>query len=400
MNSIASRAKNVSPSLTLEITAKAKKMQEEGINVISFGAGEPDFNTPDYIINAAKTALDKGITKYTPASGTVSVRKAICKKLKVDNDLDYEPVQIVVSNGAKHALHNAFMAILDPGEEVIIPSPYWLTYPEIVKLCDGVPVYVSTKPENHFKMTAAELKAAITPKTKALILNNPSNPTGVVYNKEDIIELAKVLEQTSIYIIADEIYEKLIYDGSEAYSIAQYSPKLKEQTIVVNGVSKTYSMTGWRIGYTASNAAVAKAIANIQSHCTSNPNSMAQYATVEALSSPEGLVFLDKMKSTFDRRRKYISGRLDSMNPLTYVMPSGAFYVMVGIKGLYGKKIGNITINTAMDVAAAMLEFANCAVIPCESFGADDYIRLSYAISDEDIKTGMDNISEFLKKFN
>lgn len=393
---IANRAKKVSPSLTLEITAKANKMKAEGIDVVSFGAGEPDFNTPDYIIAAAKTALDKGLTKYTPASGTVSVRKAICAKLKTDNNLTYEPSEIVVSNGAKHSLYNAFLAVVNAGDEVIIPAPYWLTYPELVKLCDGVPVYVDTKAENNFKMTPAELQKAITPKTKAIIFNNPSNPTGTVYTESEIKALAAVIEKTDIYVVSDEIYEKLVYDDVKFYSFAQVSDKIKSQTILVNGVSKSYSMTGWRIGYTASSKAVADAMGNMQSHTTSNPNSIAQYATAEALTNPEGLKFLSTMHAEFDARRKVITAALSKMKPLTIIIPKGAFYVMVCVKALFGKTFNGKKMETALDVAGAMLEGANCAVIPCESFGADDYIRLSYAISMDDINKGMDNIRGFL----
>lgn len=397
MTTIANRAKGVSPSLTLEITAKAKKMQEDGINVVSFGAGEPDFNTPDYIIKAAKEALDKGITKYTPASGTVGLKKAIAAKLNRDNGLTYQNSEIVISNGAKHSLYNAFLAIVNAGDEVIIPAPYWLTYPELVKLCDGVPKYIDTKKENDFKMTPEELKAAITPRTKAIIFNNPSNPTGVVYSKEEIEALAKVLEETDIYVVADEIYEKLIY-GVEFFSFAKVSEKMKNQTILVNGVSKTYSMTGWRIGFTASNKEVASAMGNMQSHTTSNPNSIAQYASVVAYNSSEGEVFLSKMWETFNVRREYIIKRMKKMSPLTFVEPKGAFYCFVGMEKLIGKTHKNVTIKSAGDLANLLIDYANVAVIPCESFGADNYIRLSYAISDKDIELGLDRIEDFVKQ--
>lgn len=371
-------------------------MKEDGKPVVSFGAGEPDFNTPQYILDAAKTALDKGLTKYTPASGTVALRQAIAQKLQADNGLRYDPAQIVVSNGAKHSLCNAFMAILDPGDEVLIPAPYWLTYPELVKLADGVPVILHTDERNSFKLTPAQLKAAITPKTKALIFNNPSNPTGVVYTESEIRALAAVLEQTDIYIVSDEIYEKLVYDGLSAFSIAACSPKLQEQTIVVNGVSKTYSMTGWRIGYTASNAAVAKAMGSMQSHMTSNPNSIAQYATLEALTHSEGLAFLETMKKTFDERRKLITERLGKIDKLTYIHPQGAFYVMVSIKNILGRTACGVRLQTALDVANVLIDRYNVAVIPCESFGAPDYLRLSYAIGADDIVRGLDSIAQFV----
>lgn len=394
--SIANRAKGVSPSLTLAITAKSKKMKEDGIDVISFSAGEPDFNTPDYIIEAAKVALDKGMTKYTPSSGTLNLRKAICEKLKKDNNLDYSPNQIVVSNGAKHSLYNAMQAIVNPGDEVIIPAPYWLTYPELVKLSDGIPVAVNTCEKNGFKLTAEELEKAITPKTKALIFNSPSNPTGSVYSKAEITALAKVIEKAGIYVISDEIYEKLVYDGTQHYSIAECSPKLYEKTVIVNGVSKTYAMTGWRIGYTASNKEIANAIDNMQSHTTSNANSIAQYATQVALSSEKGNEFLRVMQDAFTKRRQFMLERIKAMSIVSCVEPHGAFYVMMKVSGLFNKAIDGKVMKTAQDVAELMLDKVNVAVIPGESFGADEYIRLSYAISEKDIKTGLDSIEKFV----
>ncbi len=397
MKDIALRVQRVSPSLTLEITAKAKKMKEDGIAVVSFGAGEPDFNTPDYILRAGKEALDKGVTKYTPASGTIAIRKEIAKKLKYDNGLDYDFSQIVVSNGAKHALYNACMAIINKGDEVIIPAPYWLTYPELVKLADGVPVYIDADAKEGFKITPQQLKKAITKKTKAIIFNNPSNPTGAVYTKDEIIQLAKIIEDADIYVISDEIYEKLTYDDIEYYSIASYSKKLYENTIVVNGVSKSYSMTGWRIGYTACNATLAKAIASMQSHVTSNPNSIAQYATVVALESDEGEKFLRDMKKTFDERRKLISSLLSNAQ-IKYVYPQGAFYVMASVQETFGKTANGKVIKSASDFASALLESKAVATIPCESFGASGYVRLSYAISNDDITSGIQKMEQFIKE--
>lgn len=398
MASIAQRAKRVSPSLTLEITAKAKKMKSEGESVISFGAGEPDFNTPEYIVTAAKCALDDGLTKYTPASGTDSLKKVIASKLLRDNDLKYDPKCIVVSNGAKHALYNTFLALIDPGDEVIVPAPFWLTYPELVKLCEGEVKYVYTKAENDFKMTAEELKSAITPKTKAVLINNPCNPTGAVYSREELCSLAKALEDTDIYIVSDEIYEKLMYEGGEYYSIAQFSEKIKERTVVVNGVSKTYSMTGWRIGYTASNAEVAKAISSIQSHTTSNPNSIAQYAAREAYMHKDGEAFLEEMKNTFDSRRKLMISSLEKMKELKFIYPKGAFYVMINVSGLFGKTTPKgKKLDSAYAVATELLTEKMVAAIPCESFGAPEYLRLSYAISADDITEGLKRIGEFVK---
>ena len=394
MNIIADRALSVSPSLTLEITAKGKKMKEDGIDVVSFGAGEPDFNTPDYINEKAKEALDKGFTKYTPASGMAELRQVIAEKLKKENGLDYDFTDIVVSNGGKHALYNAFMATVNPGDEVILPAPYWLTYPELIKLCGGTVKILDTKPENDFKMTPTQLEKAITKKTKAIVFNNPSNPTGAVYDESEIKALAAVLEKADIYVISDEIYEKLCY-GVDFYSIANVSEKLKNNTIIVNGLSKTYSMTGWRIGYTASNKTLAKAMGNIQSHTASNPNSIAQYASVAAISHKEGEEFLAGMRETFDRRRKLAVSMLKEMEPLTYIEPQGAFYIMVGIGGVKGRSINGKIIRTAADFANALIDTVNVVAIPCESFGAPDYIRLSYAVSDENIKKGLERIKKF-----
>lgn len=392
---ITERASRIAPSLTLEITAKAKKLKAEGVGVVSFGAGEPDFNTPDYIIEAAKDALDRGLTKYTPAAGTLTLRQAICDKLKRDNGLDYAAGDIVVSNGAKHALANAFLATVEAGEEVIIPAPYWLTYPELVKLAEGVPVYVHTSAKNSFKITPAELENAITDKTRAVLINNPNNPTGAVYTREEIEALAAVLRKyPDIYIISDEIYEKLCY-GVEPYSIAACE-SMRERTVIVNGVSKTYAMTGWRIGYTASATSLAKAIGSMQSHMASNANTIAQYASEAALVHDEGEKFLKLMRETFDRRRQLMIRLLDGMPQVTYIEPLGAFYVMVGIEGLLGKTLSGCKIDTALDFANALLEKEKVAVIPCESFGADGYIRLSYAISESDIAHGLDGIKRFI----
>ncbi len=397
---IAKRALEITPSLTLELTAKAKKLKKEGRDVVSFGAGEPDFNTPEYIRNAAKEALDKGLTKYTPASGTATLKKVICDKLKRDNGLDYSPANIVVSNGAKHALFNAMQAIIEEGDEVIIPAPFWLTYPELVKLAGGVPVIVQTKPENGFKLTAAELEAALTPATRALVLNNPNNPTGAVYTEEEIVSLARVVEKTDIAVISDEIYEVLNYTDKPVYSIAAYSQKLKDQTIIVNGVSKTYSMTGWRIGFTACDATVSKAISSMQSHATSNPNTIAQYAAQSAYEHEEGEAFLREMRESFDRRRKLIMAKLDEIPLLSYVRPDGAFYIFVSVEKVLGKSYDGVKINSALDFANILLDKKDVTVIPCESFGADGYIRLSYAISDEDIVKGVERIGEFIAHTN
>ncbi|HEY8423697.1 MAG TPA: pyridoxal phosphate-dependent aminotransferase [Clostridia bacterium] len=393
---LAKRTAQISSSLTLAITAMAKKMKAEGIDVVGFGAGEPDFNTPEYIIEAAKEALDKGFTKYTANSGMPQLKEAICQKFLRDNGLKYEPSQIIVSNGAKHSLYNAMLALVDQGDEVIIPAPYWLTYPELVKMCDGTPVIVDTQ-EDGFKLTPEKLKKAITPKTKAIIINSPSNPSGVVYTKEELWALAEVLENTDIYVISDEIYEKLIYDGYKHYSIASYSPKLYKQTIVVNGVSKTYSMTGWRVGYLAADKEIVQAIDKMQSHSTSNACSISQYATVRALNA-ESSEFLEKMLKTFDERRKLIVDFVNSSPYLWCPEPKGAFYVMVNISKIFGKSIDGQVINSAQRAAELMLQYAKVAVVPCESFGAPEFIRLSYATSKEEIQKGLQRLQEFLEK--
>jgi aspartate aminotransferase len=393
MDKIAGRAAGVSPSLTLEITAKGNKLKAEGKDVVSFGAGEPDFNTPAYIIDKAKEALDKGLTKYTPASGTLELKKAIAAKLLKDNGLRYEPNQIVVSNGAKHSLYNVFSAIIDPGDEVIIPAPYWLTYPELVKLCGGVPVYVSARAEDGFKIKPEALEKAITKRTKALVFNNPSNPTGAVYSESEIRALAAVAQKADIYVVSDEIYEKLVY-GAEFFSIASVNEKLYNNTVVVNGFSKTYSMTGWRVGYTASTKALASAMGGIQSHTTSNPNSIAQYAAAAAIAGAEGEAFLKEMLGTFGRRRRLMTDRLAAMKPLTFVEPRGAFYVMIGIENFVGKSFGGTVIKSAADFSNILIDGFGVVTVPCESFGADMFIRLSYAVSDADIIKGLDRIEK------
>ncbi|MCH5161211.1 MAG: pyridoxal phosphate-dependent aminotransferase [Clostridiales bacterium] len=394
---ISIRAKQISPSLTLEITARAKKMRSDGIKVVSFAAGEPDFNTPDYILEAGHKALQSGYTKYTPAAGIPELRNAICEKLKNDNALEYTPSQIVVSNGGKHSLFNAFLTVLEPGDEVVIPSPYWLSYPELVKMCGGVPKFVETKAENNFKITPEELEAAITDKTKAFILNNPNNPTGAVYTRRELNALAAVIEKYEIFVISDEIYEKLNYEHRH-HSIAACSDMLKDLTIVVNGMSKTYSMTGWRVGYAAASEKIASAMASIQSHSTSNVNAVAQYASYVALSDKlHGDAFLEDMRATFDARRALMMLRLSRMG-LSYIEPKGAFYIMVCIKPFEGKKFEGVAIRSAYDLASSLLEHAQVAVIPCESFGAPDYIRLSYAASEKDIERGLDAMKNYFEQ--
>ena len=393
---IAKRMSSISPSLTLAISAKAKAMKAAGEPVVSFGVGEPDFNTPENIISAAKTALDNGQTKYTPSSGLMPLRKAICEKFEKDNGLSYEPSQIIVSNGAKHSIFNACYALLNEGDEVIIPVPYWLTYPEVVKVCGGVPVYMETKKENKFKFTADDLKKAITPKTKMLIFNSPSNPTGAVYTEEEVRAIARVCEEAEIFVLADEIYEKLTYDGAKPFSIAKCSEKMKDLTVTVNGVSKTYAMTGWRIGYLAAPKDVAKAIDSFQSHATSNACSISQYATIAALASPEEEV--QSMVEVFARRREKLLALIEEIDGVEGVKPDGAFYVMLVVGGLYGKSYQGKVIDGSVAFADALLEGEKVATIPGVSFGADDCLRLSYSLSEEDIEEGLKRIKRFISE--
>ena len=390
---LSEKAKKISPSTTLAIDAKFKEMKAQGMDVVGFGAGEPDFDTPDFIKKAAIEAINSGKTKYTPAAGTMELRKAICEKLKRENGLDYAPNQIIVSNGAKHSLVNAFMAILNPGDEVIIPAPFWVSYPEMVKIADGVPMVIETKEENDFKFTAEQFENAITDKTRALVLNSPSNPTGMVYTEEELRAIADVAVKHEIYVIADEIYEHLIYEGHNT-SIASFGEKIKDLTIIINGVSKTYAMTGWRIGYTASHADIAKVMGNLQSHATSNPNSIAQAATVAALNGDGTEIAM--MKEEFKKRRDYMVDRINSIEGVSCRKPQGAFYVLMNISKLKGKTLGGVVINTSDDLANVLLDQAKLALVPCSGFGADDFMRWSYANSMETIKEGLDRLEKFL----
>lgn len=394
---LASRMEAVSPSLTLAITAKAKALKAAGENVISFGVGEPDFNTPEHIVDAAKTALDKGYTKYTPSSGLPALREAICEKLKRDNGLDYKPSQVIVSNGAKHSVFNVCFALLEEGDEVIVPTPYWLTYPEAVKVCGGVPVYVECTKENGFKMTAEALEKVITPKTKMLIFNSPNNPTGAVYTEDEVRAIAKVCEENEIFVLSDEIYEKLCYSGTKPLSIASCSEKMKDLTVVVNGVSKTYAMTGWRIGYLAAPEDLAKAIDSFQSHATSNACSISQYAAIEALKSPEEEI--EKMVSIFAERREKLLALLKDVKGVTAVEPQGAFYVMLDVSGVYGKSYHGKTVTGSVEFAAELLESEKVAVVPGISFGADDCVRISYSLSMAEIEEGIRRIKKFVESF-
>ena len=362
------KAQAIEPSLTLAITAKAKEMKEKGIDVISFSAGEPDFNTPKNIINAAIKAMEDGNTKDTSVNGILQLREAICKKFKDDNGLEYNPSQIVVSTGAKQSLANTFLAILNPGDEVIVSTPYWVSYPELIKLADGKPVFVEGDEKSNYKFTKENLEKAVTAKTKAIVLNTPNNPTGTIYNNENHISIASL--------------------SKDAY----------ERTIVINGLSKSYAMTGWRIGYCAASEKIAKLMISIQSHVTSNVCSITQYAALEALNGPQDEI--TKMINEFEKRRNYMINRIESIDNLSIVKPKGAFYIMINIENCLGKEINGKILNDSMEFCASLLENEKLAVIPGKAFGLNNYIRVSYATSMEAIKEGLNRIESFIKKLN
>lgn len=394
---LSEKALGIKPSSTLSITEKAGVLRGEGKDVISFSVGEPDFDTPDHIKKAAIAAINEGFTKYTPAAGTVELRKAVAKKLKEDNGLDYDYTQIVISNGAKHSLVNALMAIVNPGDEVIIPAPFWLSYAEMVRIAGGTPVIVYTKAENNFELSREVLESAYTEKTKAVIVTTPSNPTGMVLTEKCLREIADFAVEKDIIVIADEIYEKLIYSKDKKHiSIASFGKEIYERTITVNGVSKSYAMTGWRIGYTASSKQIAKLMASMQSHMTSNPNSIAQMAALAAIEGPQDCV--EDMREKFEERRDYIYDRVAKMPYLKTLKPEGAFYLFVDFSGTYGKKYNDIVLESAAQIGALLLDEELIAVVPCADFGMPDYIRFSYATSNENIKKGMDRLEDFISK--
>jgi len=391
---ISKKYSSISASPTLAIDSKFKQMKADGMNVVGFGAGEPDFDTPQFIKDAAIKAINDGMTKYTPASGTIALKKAVCDKFKRHNNLDYTPDQIVISNGAKHSLVNVLGAILNPGDEVIIPAPFWVSYTEMVKLRDGVPVIVQATEEENFLCSPEKIENAITDKTRAIIINSPSNPTGMVYDEESLRKIADIAVKHNIYVISDEIYEHLIYDGKKHVSIASFNEEIKNLTIIINGVSKTYAMTGWRIGFTASNKEIAKVMGNVQSHETSNPNSIAQEASRAALEGSEDE--LHAMVDEFSKRRLHMVDRISKIPGVSCLKPEGAFYVMMNIKSLYGKSCNGTVINSADDFAQCFLDEKLVAVVPGTGFYADGYVRWSYATSLENINEGMDRLEEFI----
>jgi aspartate aminotransferase len=383
---LSSRATSLTPSLTLSIDSKAKAMKAEGIDVCGFGVGEPDFDTPEHIKAAAMAAIETGFTKYTPSSGIPELRQAIADKFVADNKLEYKPSQIIVSNGAKHSCYNAILAMCEPGDEVIIPAPYWLSYPEMVRLAGAEPVFVQTSEENSWKMTAEEFESAMTPRTKLVIINSPGNPTGSVYTREELEKLAEVAAGEDIFILSDEIYEKLVYDGTEHFSIASISPEIYNLTVTINGLSKAYAMTGWRLGYLGAPEPIAKAIDSIQSHSTSNPCSFAQKGGLAALKGTQQPV--TDMCAEFDMRRQYMYDRLTKIPNVTAVKPLGAFYILVNISKLA---------LTSQNFADRLLSKANVAVVPGIAFGDDRTLRFSYATSMDVIKKGIDRFEEFCR---
>jgi aspartate aminotransferase len=396
MTILSNRAKNLKPSPTLAITAKAKSMTAQGIHVVSFGAGEPDFDTPDNIKHAAITAIKGGFTKYTAAGGIDELKDAVIQKFQRDNQLTFKRSQILISCGGKHAIYNLAQALFDQGEEVIIPAPYWVSYPAIVELADATPVILETTEEDDFKINPDDLIKMITPRTKALVLNSPSNPTGSGYTKADLEKIADIVVAKNIFVLSDEIYEKIIYDGFRFASIASLGEEILKRTIIVHGVAKTYAMTGWRIGYTAGPEEIVTAMNNIQSQSTSNPNSIAQKASVEALLGPQQEV--DKMVSAFTRRRDYIVDRLNGMKGVSCYKPVGAFYVFPNFSSFYGRSYQGRKIANSSDLGTFLLDVARVAVVPGIEFGADAFQRLSYATSMEDIREGLNRIEEGLEK--
>lgn len=383
---LSKRITKISPSITLAINAKANAMIAKGIDIVNLSAGQPDFDTPDNIKKAAITAIKQGFTKYTPVPGIIELRKAICKKLKDDNNLDYNPEQILVSCGAKHSIYNIMQALLNPNDQVIIPVPYWVSYIEQVKLTGAKPVLLKTK---NFKINPDQLKKAINKKTKLIIINSPNNPTGAVYTKQELEKIANIAVENNIYVLSDEIYEKLIYE-TKHHSIASFNKEIKKLTITINGVSKAYSMTGWRIGYAAGPSNIIKAASNLQSHSTSNPTSISQKAALEALQGPQKSI--TKMVQTFKKRRDYIVKRLNKIKDITCSKPEATFYVFPNVSELYNGKI-----KTSNDLALSLLEKAKVAVIPGSAFGDDHFIRISFCCSMADIEKGMDRIEEFVK---
>lgn len=395
MKELAQIASVVQASSTMAIDSLAKQMKADGIDVVGFGAGEPDFNTPDHIKAAANKAIAENVTRYTPASGTLALKEAVCKRIHEDCGVDYKPSQVVVSSGAKHCVYLALRALVNPGDEIILPAPFWVSYLELIKMVGAKPVVVTAEESAGFKMTAEQLAAAITPNTKALILNNPSNPTGMVYSREELEAIAAVCVEKDIYVISDEIYYGLLYDGVQSVSVAALGDEIKERTILINGVSKSYAMTGWRIGYLLSNEKIAKVMSNFVSHSTGSPCAVSQAASVAALVGPQDCV--EEMRRAFEERRNYIVERMNQINGVSCIKPEGAFYVMMNIEKLIGKTIQGELIQTSDDFSTAFLKRGLVATVPGSGFGAPNFVRWSYATSLDNIKKGLDRLEAFLK---
>lgn len=391
---LAQRIGNITPSRTLAIDTRARELASKGVDVVNFGVGEPDFDTPEHIKEAAITALRQGFTKYTDTSGIRELKEAIRNKLLRDNGLEYGLNQIIVTVGGKQALYNAFMALCQEGDEVLIPTPYWVSYPEQVKLAGATPVYLTTDEKTGFKVTPPQLEGAITPRTKVFLLNSPSNPSGAVYTREELEGLAEVCVKHGLYVISDEIYEKLVYDGQKHISIASLGPEIKRLTVVINGMSKAYAMTGWRMGYAAAEPEIIKAMTAVQGHSTSNPTSIVQKASVAALEGPQEPVF--KMVAEYNKRRDYVVERLNRLRGFLTPVPPGAFYVFPNVAELFGQKVGNTVIRDGDHLAEVLLNEAGVAVVPGSAFGAPANLRFSYATSMERIKEGLDRLERLL----
>ena len=394
MKKLSSHAAAVQASTTLAIDSLYKQMRADGVDVIGFGAGEPDFGTPEHIKRAGIRAIQEDFTKYTPAAGIPDLRKAVCTRLKLDFDLDYKPSEVVIASGAKHVLYVALQTITDPGDEIIIPAPYWVSYVEMVRMVRGTPVVVAAGEEEGFKLTPEKLEAAITPRTKALMLNNPSNPTGMVYSREELKALADVCVKHDLYILSDEIYCNLVYDGRGFTSFPSLGPEVKERTILINGVSKSYAMTGWRIGYAAAREDIVKAMGNYLSHSTGSPASFAQKGAVEALVGPQEEIAA--MCKAFEARRNHFVERMNAIDGVSCLKPEGAFYIMMNIQKLKGKTLHGVTIQNADDFSSVFLKEGLVATVPCTGFGTGDFVRWSYATSMENIDEGLNRLEKFL----
>lgn len=394
--SISHRCQNIAPSLTLQIDNRAKEMAASGMDVVGFGAGEPDFPTPEHICAAAKEALDKGMTRYTAVPGTMELRMAITRKMERDHGLTYSPQEIIVSNGAKHSLFTVFQTILDPGDEVLIPTPCWVSYPELVRMAGGVPVFIPTDESNNFIPSNRDIASRVNRRTKAIIITSPSNPNGSIWSREQLQFVGNLAVTHPFYIVSDEIYEKLIYDGRQHLSIAQLGEQIKEQTFIINGVSKAYSMTGWRIGYCAAPRREVKAMTAFQSQATSNANSIAQHAAAVALDGDQTCV--TEMVRQFQKRRDLIVERINAISGLSCLKPEGAFYVMLNIKDIIGRKYNGRSIEDSMDFAELLLAEKQVAVVPGVAFEAEGFCRMSYAISEDRINEGLDRIAAFISE--